>query len=446
MSGTTVPLGKRVFSNTLFSLFDLFLEKLGNTVVFVLLVRLLAERDIAAIGVAGGYLVLVVYLDVGPIRMLLRDYPKFAADRRERDLLLTALFAFWCLEAIAVLLISVLLRAFVFPKMLMPGLPLLFLGMSVDLLGLILQDWIKTVFYADFRQPEATKISFFLSLVRLACYGTLLFDPSLRTYSYLLIATSVASCAFWVVVFRRRFGFRPIVERRAVRILKEGLASYGLWDHLNRMAVDTLLLADSAILGWFALGRVGEIAEYTISLRFSSMLFLIPKQLQRGLQLTLANCREHEKRVQAIHVFLKANFLASAGQFLLVVLAGGWMIRLLFGQEANGAVVRYAVIIAGGATLINLAWPFVSVVNNLTSLRLAFLRVFLPALVLGLAVYIFAAMRWGALGLAFGKVAANAALACGLVFFATRHYPIPLRFPILSEGERRFFEDLWRRR
>jgi hypothetical protein len=55
----------------------------------------LRASDIAAIGIAAGYLVFVSYLDLSPVRALLRDFPRFARDREARDRLFTGLAGFW---------------------------------------------------------------------------------------------------------------------------------------------------------------------------------------------------------------------------------------------------------------------------------------------------------------------------------------------------------------
>src|SRR4030067_2280261 len=114
MENNHMTFGGKIVKNTFFALVDLFLTKIGSTFAFILLVRFLPGRDIATIGIAIGYLVLVFYLDVGPIRILLRDYPKITKNRNERDELLTALFFFWGLQAIAMLLLFLGLRSFLF--------------------------------------------------------------------------------------------------------------------------------------------------------------------------------------------------------------------------------------------------------------------------------------------------------------------------------------------
>ena len=154
--------GRKVITNTTFALADLLLAKISTTVAFILLVRLLHQSDIALIGIGMGYIVLIAYLDIGPIRVLLRDYPKVSIDINKRDQLLSALFLFWVLQAVTMMLFCFGLHTFVFGKMKVEGLSFLFFGMTLDFIALTFQDWLKLIFYTDFKQSIATKISFFL--------------------------------------------------------------------------------------------------------------------------------------------------------------------------------------------------------------------------------------------------------------------------------------------
>lgn len=78
-------LGRTIFSNTVFAGVDQLISKIGTTLAVIALVRLLPQSDIATIGVATSYLVLIAYLDVGFIRILLRDYTQILqiADARQ---------------------------------------------------------------------------------------------------------------------------------------------------------------------------------------------------------------------------------------------------------------------------------------------------------------------------------------------------------------------------
>ncbi len=440
MTTTTSSLGKKVFSNTVFAIADLILAKIGTTAVFVLLVRTLSSSDIAAVGIGMGYLVIVAYIDVSPIRVLLRDYPTVARDQVERDRLLTALFVFWVLQTCVILPISFGINVLVLKRLEVPGLTFLFFGMTIDFIALTFQDWLKLVFYTDFQQALATKIGFFFASARLACYGLLILSPSLANYTWILIFTALANCLLWGILFQRRFHYRPIFYREIPAVIWRSLAGYGLWDHLNRMAIDTLFTIDTVVLSWF--GALREISNYTIALKFTSLLFLIPMQVHRSLQVMLSNLSDGKKQTVAVSTFLKINTIFSGAQMLVVLVAGGWLIHLLFGIDTDREVIEYTLIIAAGVTIMNLGWPLISVINNYCSLRDAFLRVFLPSLVAGLGIYIVTAMKWGAIGVAYGNIAIYSILVAGLVRFSMKRLPFEIEWRLITREEKKVLRGL----
>ena len=94
----------------------------------------------------------------------------------------------------------------------------------------------------------------------------------------------------------------------------------------------------------------------------TSLLFLLPMQLGRALQIAMASVLPAE-RARVINSSLKLNALISLGQLLFIAVFGHLLLFVLFG-DANATVLRYTVIIACGVTVANLGWPLISVVNN----------------------------------------------------------------------------------
>jgi hypothetical protein len=328
------------------------------------------------------------------------------------------------------------LQSLVLKRLYLPGLPFLFLGLTLDFIALTFQEWAKVVFYTDFQQALATRIGFLFMLVRLAGLGILYLQPSLDNYSWMLIATSLISMGIWGLAFQWRFRFHPLLNRRAFTTLKDSLKSYGLWDHLNRIALDTLTTIDVVVLSWFAFIQLDTIGSYTIALRFTSLLLLVPIQIHRSLQLVLSNYADAESRSRAIAGFVKINSLISIMQLVFILIAGKWLMRLLFGADVSTDAIYYATIIATGVAILNLSWPFISVINNLCNLSHAFFAVFLPSLASGLVIYIWTAASWGATGIAYGKGVAFALMTLGLVVFATRKHPFSLKLQLITAEEK----------
>lgn len=434
---------KKIFSNTTFAIFDQIAYKIGTVVAFIILVRLLQAESIAVIGIASGYMIVIGYLDISLVRVLLRDYPKIARDPEERNLHFTAYMLFVALQGAVMLLVALFMEAVILRPLGLPGLLFLYTALTFEFMALMFQDWIKLVFFTDLQQVFATKISALVTAVRLASYGLIFFAPSLDTYSWLLIVVSIGAMALWGFVFVRRFDFRPVFSRRIGDVLKHALGSYGIWDHLNRIAADTLFNVDTAILAYFTTLQV--IGDYSIALKFTSLLLLLPRQLQRSLQVVLANYEVDRERFSAINTFFKANLLLSLAQLAGFVLFGKLLIRLMFGDVNIAGIYHYTIIISLGITVLSIAHPFMAVINNFTSLKRAFLWVSLPALVGGLAAFTAGSWLGGAEGMAWAKVGVFVGMALGMAFFARRYFHFPLHFEVISHEERRLLRELVRR-
>jgi len=435
--------GKRVVGNTFYSLADLFLTKISTTIVFIILVRVLPDSDIAAIGVAMGYLVFISYMDVAPIRVLMRDYPKISKDKIKRDELLTALFCFWLFQSILMLSVCAILNKFVLNQLGIPGVEFLFFAMTVDFIALSIQGWLKLVYYTDFRQRTATYISFLFTILRLVSYGVLFVKPSLITYSWILIVIGSIACIVWATVFTLHFNYRPLFDRNTPKILVNSLKDYGLWDHFNRTIVDTLFVVDIIILS--SVGYLSDVANYTVALKFTSLLAIIPAQLSHGLQVMLSNYDSTEKKYAAMDSFIKFNALISVAQLSFILIFGGWLIRLLFGADTDQDVITYSIVVASGVTIFNFGFPFMSIVNNYCNIREAFITVFLPCLFAGIFIYYQFADLWGALGVAYGNIVSYSLLTISLIVFTMRKYPYRFKFQWVSSSEKNLFQELLRK-
>jgi len=436
---------RSVFRNTTSALADLFLVKLGTTLSFILLVRLLAKEEIGAIGVANAYLVLLQFLDVKPIMVLLRDYPKISGDRAERDLRLTAFLVFWVFQALVMLALGLVLRVFALGGYGVAGLPFLFFGLMIDLIALTLQELVKTVLYADFQQGVATAVGVCLGLLRLGCLLVLFQRPELSTYTWVLIGTSLWNGAVWLWLLRRRLSFRPVLSRRIPSILKASLSEYGIWNHGQTVATKTLLLVDTLVISRVASLR--EVASYTIALSFTSVFFFsIPWQLARSLQVVLSHQTRDEGRFQVINGFLKVNALLSLAQLAGVLVLGRWLIRLLFGGNVDEEVFRFALIIGIGATIMNFGWPLISIINTFCNLRRAFLSTFLPAALLGVLIYVAAGLLGGAAGVAYANILVYSIVLFGLILFLRGSYRFPLELRLITSEEKSALRELIRAR
>jgi O-antigen/teichoic acid export membrane protein len=430
-------LSRRIFSNTTFAIADQLVTKVGTTLAFVVLVRLLAPADIAALGIATSYMVVVAYLDVGLIRILLRDYAKMVHSRELRDRHITAYFSFWALQMGAIVVVTALMQVLVLDRLHIPGLALLFWALTADFMGTVLQDWIKTLFYADLRQGLVTGVGLGITLARLVALLLLLWFPTLAAYSWLLIGCAVFGSLVWVTLARVKFQFRLRSEGNVFALLRHALTDYGIWDHLNRMVIDTLFTIDMAILA--IVNQRADIASYSIALRLTSLMMLVPRQLSASLQLALSQFRETEKRAEVAGTYLKANFVLMLAQLTVILVFARPIVVLLFGNDIDvERVTFFTRVLAVAVAVFSLGSPLTGIVNATGSVRRSFFAASLPALMLGLACYFTAGARWGAVGMAYSNLAAYAVLVLLLALVVGRYCPLPIRFTWISPRERQF--------
>jgi O-antigen/teichoic acid export membrane protein len=430
-------LSRKILSNTTAAIADQLITKVGTTLAFVVLVRILAPVDIATLGIATSYMVVVAYLDVGLIRILLRDYAKIAHSPELRDRHITAYFAFWAIQMGAIIVVSALMQWLILDRLHIPGLALLFWALTIDFMGVVLQDWIKTLFYADLRQGLVTGVGLAITLLRLAALVLLIFAPTLAGYSWLLIGCAVLGSLVWVILARLKFHFRFRSEGTVFSMLRHALMDYGIWDHLNRMVIDTLFTIDMAILAM--VNQRADIASYSIAMRLTSLMMLVPRQLSASLQLALSQFRETEKRGEVAGTYLKANFLLMLAQLAVILVFARPIVVLLFGDAIDvERVVYFTRLLAIAVAVFSLGSPLTGIINATASVRRSFLLASLPALVFGLACYFIAGARWGAVGMAYSNVGAYALLVVLLGIVVGKYCPLPLRFHWISPRERQF--------
>lgn len=424
----------KVGSNTGLALIELIITKVANVAAFIILIRLLGHEDIAAIGIAGGYLVFLAYLDISPIRVLLRDYPKYSADRQQRDEHLSALFIFWVAQTAVMLGLLYLIQLTVLSRLSFEGLGFLFLAMAIDFIGVTFQDWLKVIFYAEFRQAIATRLALLFSTIRLLSFLAMILAPSLEIYAWILIWTTVLKILVWWIVFSRQYSFRWILHRKTFTILKNSLGNYGAWDHLNRSVIDTLFYIDTAILVWFV--STIDVSDYTVALKFTSLLLMIPMQLHVTLQLMLSHTDIRDKQAEYLGALVKLTIIVSLMQLLFVIFLGKLAMQILFGDAVNQNVYTYALIQTIAITLMSVSLPFLSVLNNFCRLRDGFIRLFLPALLLGLTLYLTMAWFWGTMGIAWANVLIYGTLSIGLIVHVRNRYPLQLRMGSITSGDK----------
>ena len=216
---------------------------------------------------------------------------------------------------------------------------------------------------------------------------------------------------------------------------------YGLWNHLNRSIIDTLLTIDIIILGFFGYQR--EIASYTIALKFSSLFSIIPMQIGRSLQVLISNYKKYPEQVKVINTVLKVNFIVSTTQLLFVILSGEFILHVLFGNNIGQDAITYSIILVIGISVLNIAYPIIGILNNKCKLKSLLISTYLPALFVGGFLYCIAAYFYGGKGLAYGKIMIFAMLNIALAIQVYKNFKFKLDLKFLNQDEKLLIKELF---
>ena len=440
----------RLTRNAIFALLDVLLTKACTMLILVAFVRLIPEsrndEAVAAITIAYGWVVLLAFLEVTPIRVVLRDWPRFTGSARKRNRLLTGMAGWWLAQSL--LILAGAGAVCLLTPQTLPHLHLAVVGLTLNFLAESLQFWVKTVLYASFRQPLETGLSLIASLTRLGLViGGLLYAPGVVTYALCLVAAAGFTTALYTGTLFRVVGFRPVVDRLTLPRLRRSVGGYGIWDHLNISVIDALFMIDPLILQQLLIaGRAdaAQVSAYGIALRFVSMLIIIPQQLTRTLQVALANAADRVYAERSFNSIFKLSKLVAIAELTVVALLARPLLELLFGG-VSADTVRYTRLLACAMCIMCVAWPCLAVVNHSGNLRGAFFGLFLPILPLGLLTYAAAGWWAGPLGVAEANIAVYAILAVTLFGFARRTGGLRLRPALLAPHERDSLRALLRR-
>jgi O-antigen/teichoic acid export membrane protein len=268
--------------------------------------------------------------------------------------------------------------------------------------------------------------------------------PSLDTYAYVLLAMAGISALTWIWLFQRQFRSRPRTSGRLLHIIWQSVSKFTLWDHVNRLCIDTLFGIDMAILA--LLGRMEDLASYSIALRLTSLMMLVPRQMMNGLQLVLSRHQAPRTRSLFAGSYLKVNLLLCLLQFAALVVLAPWLIRVLFGSGIDaGSVTRFSLVIGLAVTILGIGLPLMGVVGALGSVRDATVRVFIPSLALGILAYVVAGASAGAIGMAWANLFAYSLLSGGLILVVLGEQFVQPAQRWVSPIERRWLRQLMNR-
>lgn len=426
-----------VFKLVSFSMMSTILTKVMGVVSFLVVVRLLPRSDIGLIGVIAGYTAMLGFLALGPEAVLVRDFPKI--KDRLNDYL-SGFIRFWFFRSIVVMIIAGAIALWLYFFFHDISFPIYMIGIAISINMTQFEQIIKEVFYVDFKQKIATKMTFALEVISFGMLLSLFFYGYILVYILVIVLSSIINACIWFYLLRKHYHFHFMPHTKD--IIKVSILDYSLWAHLSNSFMSLVYRIDTFILSFFV--GLSAIGNYTIALEIGNFFFIIPRLLQKSVMIGTVNLKNPERLNDVISIFVKYFLLLSIAQVAGFLLLGRWIVAL-FTDTAVEDIYLYSLLIVTGVSILNVFRPISTIINTHASMKKGFYFVYLPASVISIAIYYYMALTYGVLGVAIGNIFAFSILSLFIIVFVQRSFPLKIRLRLFSDIEQGLLKDVLRK-
>lgn len=432
-----ITLKNKLFGLTAYSFIDTVLLRFFGVISFIIIVRLLDRSDIGIIGVATGYLVFFNFLALAPETILLRDYPK-VKDRINQYI--SSFMIFWFIRSFIMIVLAGIIAFFLYHQFENRIVPIYFIGATVLFNMGMFQSLITELFYVSFRQKIVMTMHIVLSLFATGLVFLLFFKPTLMFYLFLSFISTFVGLVTWYYLLKRYFAFKFIYAKDSLKIVKNSIKDFALWQHFNGTITYLIYRIDTVILSFFVTLTI--IGDYTIALGIANFFFLVPQIVQKTAMVGLSNINTKTEEGLFMSIVLKYSFILGIAQLLLFILFGKWIIQTLFTSEHVEQIFLYTVLITCGVTILNFMRPVMSLIASKCSLKEGFFQVYLPAGIMALVGYIILTYFYGPVGTAIGNIVGYSVFALLQYSFINKKYPLHFKFELITAEEKEMFKNL----
>lgn len=432
----------RITKLTAFTVADVVAVRALNLLTMIVVIRSLPRADFGAVGMATGYLSVLALFALAPEAVLYRDYP--AMKRRGEVNLYAGSFLLFGFLRTAVLVVMAAVMGAVFwasGRGLLLASVFVVLGAANNVM--MLQNVGKELLKVDFRQKTAFLLNLALGGALFgAMMAALSLSPRLGTYLAVFGTGALVSTGAWLALLLVRYRVTLPSLPEARKALRHAIGDFSLWNHLNGSTTKMLYDIDTAVLGLLGVSLV-VIGNYSVALRVANVFFVLPMILQGTATIGLANVNR-EKSDLFVSLLLKYMLLLSALQIAGFALFGRWAIRTFITDKDPDQIFRIGLVLVSAVAVLNMARPLLSWVNARGRLRAAFLEVYLPSGLAGLAAYAAATALWGEMGTAWANVGVYGLFLALLVLHVARRCPFRLRLTLFAAEERALVASILR--
>jgi len=290
-----------------------------------------------------------------------------------------------------------------------------FLVMAMDILVSPFVIYASTVF----KQKIVTKISIVRWTLNVLFLAPLVLYPTLKILIVKDCLILIVILLLWSVAIKKELHLEILFEKIDWAFFKDGLLRYSLWTHLIGVFSSIIYKADALILYYFVSLEV--IGNYNIALTVANVASVLPGILLYQNSVALAHCKEEDEARILTGTMLRLSLYLGGICYLGFIFLGKPFFALIT-QNNNAELYFYLMYIVSGVLIVKMIIsPLVSYINIRGDVKMLFLRVQLPLLILVLLNYILFSFLFGAKGAAISNLV-NGLIWLGLILFEIRRY------------------------
>jgi O-antigen/teichoic acid export membrane protein len=424
---------ERFASNVGWSIGDQMLQLAIGFVSLAVLTQFVPAGEMGLLGVATSLLALVVFFDISPGAILLRD----EVGEARRNLRLTALYIYAMFRLFGMVGIAVV-SAIVLPaeKSALLTLVTVLFAFNLGIIGVknISVDYA----FSQYEQRRITQVQIIARVSQIAAMTLVWIYPSVITYLLVTLFMAVIEAGFWVFDMRR-YRYRPVGGPiQWLRELKFITVQFAIWNHGVAKSLFLIYWIDSLLLQMFVSNET--IGDYAIALRTGNFLFLIPAVFEKNMIVTLSRSVDKADRASQMSFLMKVNAAVSLAMLAAAALAVPFYLKTILDIDVtrSEAIVGFFVPLAIGASLRNLGRPLDAIILRREYIAPFAMYVMAPLLALAVTAYWLAGSRWGATGMAWANVLVFGVYLVWTTGFALRLKVISPSMFLISQRDRTY--------
>lgn len=407
-------------------------SKILGAVQLAILIRLLTNSDIGAVGLVAGYVGVLGFLAIAPEVIFLRDYQKMAARLNDY---LSSFLLFGVARGFVLVLVGIPLAYWLFISQSAEVAVYFLLVLLAFSLNLLTSPF-REAFYAQFRQGRIAWIDLSLNLLSLLLIALVFFYQNIVAYGIVQVAVGMLGVVWWYSQARTHLKFKFLLHADWWKLSWGSLTNFSIWNHFTSTSLRMVYQADVVVLSFFV--ALDPLGDYAVALTIANVFFVFPQLIQKVTSLSFSSLQKKEELELGLGLSVKYNFLFCFAQFIGFLIFGPWLVAF-FGPENPENVLTYAFYLVGGVTLFSFARPWIALLIVRYDMRKLFMELFVVFGLFAFIVYYLAAAYGGVVGVAQSNVLLYFVLALLVIYFTGKKLNIYPRIVWITIEEKRFF-------